>query len=143
MNRKAFAAAFPLTVPVLMGYLAIGIAFGLMLQAEGYGVVWSFLMSLTIYAGSGQYLGVSLLATGAPLTQVAILTLIINFRHLVYGLSMLEKFRGMGARKLYMIFALTDETYALLSSARPPEGVDSHDFYFAVALLDQSYWVLG
>ena len=143
MNRKAFAAAFPLTVPVLMGYLAIGIAFGLMLQAEGYGVVWSFLMSLTIYAGSGQYLGVSLLATGAPLTQVAILTLIINFRHLVYGLSMLEKFRGMGMRKLYMIFSLTDETYALLSSARVPEGVEAHDFYFAVALLDQSYWVAG
>ena len=143
MNRKAFAAAFPLTVPVLMGYLAIGIAFGLMLQAEGYGVVWSFLMSLTIYAGSGQYLGVSLLATGAPLTQVAILTLIINFRHLVYGLSMLEKFRGMGWRKLYMIFSLTDETYALLSSAQAPVGVNPKNFYFAIAVLDQSYWILG
>ena len=143
MDRKTLAAAFPLTVPVLMGYLAIGMAFGLMLQSVGYGVVWAFLMSLTIYAGSGQYLGVSLLATGASLPQVAFLTLMINFRHLVYGLSMLEKFRGMGARKLYMMFSLTDETYALLSSARPPEGVDEHDFYFCVALLDQSYWVLG
>ena len=100
-------------------------------------------MSLTIYAGSGQYLGVSLLAAGASLGQVAFLTLMINFRHLVYGLSMLEKFRGMGRRKLYMIFSLTDETYALLSSARVPDGVDSRDFYFCVALLDQSYWVLG
>ena len=143
MNRKAFAAAFPLTVPVLMGYLAIGIAFGLMLQAEGYGVVWSFLMSLTIYAGSGQYLGVSLLATGAPLTQVAILTLIINFRHLVYGLSMLEKFRGMGWRKLYMIFSLTDETYALLAGVHPPEGVDEKGFYFSIAVLDHLYWIGG
>ena len=143
MDRKTLAAAFPVTVPVLMGYLAIGMAFGLMLQSAGYGVVWAFFMSLTIYAGSGQYLGVSLLATGASLPQVAFLTLMINFRHLVYGLSMLEKFRGMGARKLYMMFSLTDETYALLSSARPPEGVEEHDFYFCVALLDHSYWILG
>lgn len=143
MNAKTLTAAFPVTVPVLMGYLAIGMAFGLMLQSVGYGVVWAFLMSLTIYAGSGQYLGVSLLATGASLPQVAFLTLMINFRHLVYGLSMLEKFRGMGRRKFYMMFSLTDETYALLSSAQPPEGVDTHDFYFAVALLDHSYWILG
>lgn len=143
MDRKTLAAAFPVTVPVLMGYLAIGMAFGLMLQSIGYGVGWAFLMSLTIYAGSGQYLGVSLLATGAPLTQVAFLTLVINFRHLVYGLSMLEKFRGMGLRKLYMIFSLTDETYALLSSARAPEGVDEKNYYFCVAMMNQSYWIAG
>ena len=143
MDRKTLAAAFPATVPVLMGYLAIGMAFGLMLQTAGYGVGWALLMSLTIYAGSGQYLGVSLLATGAHLSQVAFLTLMINFRHLVYGLSMLEKFRGMGARKFYMIFSLTDETYALLSSAKVPEGIDEHRYYFAVALLDQSYWIAG
>ena len=143
MDRKAFAAAFPVTVPVLMGYLAIGIAFGLMLQEAGYNFIWAFFMSLTIYAGSGQYLGVTLLATAAGLGTVAVMTLLINFRHLVYGLSMLEKFRGMGWRKLYMIFSLTDETYALLSSARAPVGVDPRSFYFAIALLDQSYWVLG
>ena len=143
MDRKTLKAAFPATVPVLMGYLAIGTAFGLMLQSEGYGVGWAILMSMTIYAGSGQYLGVSLLATGATLGQTAFLTLMVNFRHLVYGLSMLEKFRGMGRRKLYMIFSLTDETYALLSSAKVPQGVKEHDYYFAVALLDQSYWVLG
>ena len=116
MNQRTLAAAFPVTVPVLMGDWA--------------------------YGGSGQYLGVSLLAAGASLPQAAFLTLMVNFRHLVYGLSMLEKFRGMGARKLYMIFSLTDETYALLSSAKAPEGVEKHDFFFAVALLDQSYWVL-
>ena len=143
MKRKAISAAFPVTVPVLMGYLAIGIAFGLMLQAEGYGALWAGLMSLTIYAGSGQYLGVSLLAMGAPLTQVALMTLLINFRHLVYGLSLLEKFRGMGIRKLYMIFSLTDETYALLSSAKAPEGVKEHDFYFWIALMNHSYWIIG
>ena len=128
MSRRAFAAAFPATVPVLMGYLSIGIAFGLMLEAVGYNVIWAFFMSLTIYAGSGQYMGVELLATGAALVNVAALTLILNFRHLVYGLSLLEKFRGMGVRKLYMIFSLTDETYALLSSARVPERVDPHDY---------------
>ena len=143
MDRKALAAAFPVTLPVLMGYLAIGIAFGLMLQEIGYNFIWAFFMSLTIYAGSGQYLGVTLLATAASLGTVALMTLLINFRHLVYGLSMLEKFRGMGWRKLYMIFSLTDETYALLSSAQAPIGVDPRRFYFAIALLDQSYWILG
>ena len=143
MDRKALAAAFPVTLPVLMGYLAIGIAFGLMLQEIGYNFIWAFFMSLTIYAGSGQYLGVTLLATAAGLGTVAVMTLLINFRHLVYGLSMLEKFRGMGWRKLYMIFSLTDETYALLSSAQAPIGVDPRRFYFAIALLDQSYWILG
>ena len=143
MDRKALAAAFPVTLPVLMGYLAIGIAFGLMLQEIGYNFIWAFFMSLTIYAGSGQYLGVTLLSAAAGLGTVAVMTLLINFRHLVYGLSMLEKFRGMGWRKLYMIFSLTDETYALLSSARAPVGVDPKNFYFAIALLDQSYWILG
>ena len=143
MDRKTLAAAFPVTLPVLMGYLAIGMAFGLMLDAIGYNFIWSFFMSLTIYAGSGQYLGVSLLAAAAALSQVALLTFLINFRHLVYGLSMLEKFRGMGWRKLYMIFSLTDETYALLASAKAPEGVEPKKFYFAVALLDHLYWIVG
>ena len=92
MDRKALSAAFPVTVPVLMGYLAIGIAFGLMLQEIGYNFIWAFFMSLTIYAGSGQYLGVTLLGAAAALSTVAVMTLLINFRHLVYGLSMLEKF---------------------------------------------------
>ena len=143
MDRKALAAAFPVTLPVLMGYLAIGIAFGLMLQEIGYNFIWAFFMSLTIYAGSGQYLGVTLLSAAAGLGTVAVMTLLINFRHLVYGLSMLEKFRGMGWRKLYMIFSLTDETYALLSSAQAPVGVNPKNFYFAIAVLDQSYWILG
>lgn len=143
MNRKALRAAFPHTIPVLMGYLAIGVVFGWMLSAIGYGPGWAGVMSLTIYAGSGQYLGVELLGSAAPLVQVALLTMIINFRHLVYGLSMLEKFRGMGWHKVYMIFALTDETYALLAGVEPPEGVDGKRFYFWIALLDQLYWIAG
>ena len=143
MDRKALAAAFPVTLPVLMGYLAIGIAFGLMLEGIGYNFIWAFFMSLTIYAGSGQYLGVTLLATAASLGTVALMTLLINLRHMVYGLSMLEKFRGMGKRKFYMIFSLTDETYALLSGARVPEGVNPRNFYFSIAVLDQLYWIAG
>lgn len=143
MSRKTLSAAFPYTIPVLMGYLAIGIVFGWMMSGIGYTPLWSAAMSLTIYAGSGQYLGVTLLDTAAPLLNIAFLTFILNFRHLVYGLSLLEKFRGMGIRKLYMIFALTDETYALLAGVQPPEGVDEKGFYFSIALLDHIYWIAG
>ena len=143
VDRRALAAAFPVTLPVLMGYLSIGIAFGLMLQGIGYNFIWAFFMSLTIYAGSGQYLAVTLLGSAAGLGTIALMTLLINFRHLVYGLSMLEKFRGMGWRKLYMIFSLTDETYALLAGTPAPVGVDPRNFYFSVALLDQLYWIAG
>lgn len=144
MNRKTLAAAFPCTVPVLMGYLSIGIVFGWMMSAIGYNPLWSVAMSLAIYAGSGQYLAVDLLKSATPLADIAFLTLVINFRHLVYGLSMLEKFDGMGVRrKLYMIFSLTDETYALLAGVHPPEGIDEKGFYFSIAVLDHIYWIVG
>ena len=143
MDRNVLSAAFHVTIPVLMGYLAIGMAFGLMMDSAGYNVFWALLMSLIIYAGAGQYMGVTLLAAGASPLQTALMTLLLNFRHMFYGLSMLEKFRGMGLRKLYMIFSLTDETYALLASAKAPEGVREKDYYRARALMDHSYWVLG
>ena len=143
MDRNVLSAAFHVTIPVLMGYLAIGMAFGLMMDSAGYNVFWALLMSLIIYAGAGQYMGVTLLAAGASPLQTALMTLLLNFRHMFYGLSMLEKFRGMGLRKLYMIFSLTDETYALLASAKAPEGVREKDYYLAIALMDHSYWVLG
>lgn len=140
---SALKAAFPVTIPVLLGYLSIGMAFGLMLQAVGYGPLWAVFMSITIYAGSGQYLGCSLLAQGSPLLQVALLTGLINFRHIFYGLSLLSQFKDAGKKKPYMIFALTDETYALLTSAKPPEGVNPSNFYFSISLLDHLYWILG
>ena len=143
MKRSPLAAAFPHTIPVLMGYLSIGVVFGWMMSAAGFVPLWSVAMSITIYAGSGQYLGVDLLANATALADAAFLTLIINFRHLVYGLSMLEKFKGMGWRKLYMIFSLTDETYALLAGVQAPEGVDEKRFYFAIAALDHLYWIAG
>lgn len=143
MNRKALSAAFPATLPVMFGFIPLGIAFGLLMNRAGYGVFWSFLMSLLVYAGSAQFMGVELLSAAAPLPQVAVMTLILNFRHLVYGLSMLEKYRGVGKRKLYLIFALPDETYAILSSGQAPDGVEPRDYYLAVSLLNQVYWVAG
>lgn len=141
---KAALAAFPHTIPVMAGYVCIGIAFGLMLRSAGYGVLWAAGMSLLVYTGAGQIMAVPLLATGAPLGQVALLTVVIDLRHLVYGLSMLDKFKDLPwKRKLYLIFALSDETYALLAGVQPPEGVDTDRFYTAIAALDQCYWVVG
>ena len=143
MKASSWSAAFPCTIPVLMGYLSIGMAFGFMLQAVGYGPLWAVFMSVIIYAGSGQYLGCTLLAQGAALPQVALLTFMLNFRHLFYGLSLLDTFRGTGWKKPYLIFALTDETYALMTSVQPPPGVERRSFYFAIAMLDHSYWIIG
>lgn len=143
LRRSLFYAAFLATIPVLMGYFSIGIAFGVLLQSAGYGPLWAVFMSLTVYAGSCQFLECSLLAQAAPLPQVALMTLLLNFRHLFYGLSALDKFKGAGWKKPYLIFSLTDETYALLTGVRPPVGKDSHTFYFCIALLNQAYWILG
>lgn len=141
--KNTFRAAIGTTIPVFMGYIPLGMAFGLLLAAQGYGVGWAFFMSVIIFAGSGQIFGVSLLAMGTKLPQVAVLTLVLNLRHVVYGLSMFDKFRNMGWRKPYMIFSLTDETYALLASEQAPDGVVQEDYFFAIALLDHCYWILG
>lgn len=141
--KRFIKKIFPQTVPVMAGYLSLGAAFGLLLQSAGYGPIWALLMSLFIYAGSAQFLAVELVAAGATLPQVALLTLLLNFRHLFYGLSMIEKYRGTGIKKIYLIFALTDETYALLTSNKVPEGIDDGNYYFAVTLTNHLYWILG
>lgn len=141
--KQILKKVFPQTIPVMAGYISLGIAFGLLLQSIGYGPVWALLMSLFIYAGSAQFLAVELLAAGASLTQVALLTLLLNFRHLFYGLSMINKYRGTGIRKLYLIFGLTDETYALLTGYRTPEGLSDKNYYLAVTLMNQIYWIVG
>lgn len=140
---NAFRAAFPYTIPVLTGYLFIGIAFGVMYQEKGYNFLWAILMSVLVYAGSGQYLAVNFFAPGVSLFQVIFLEFMVNIRHIFYGLSLLERFRGMGKKKLYMIFSLTDETYSLFCITKLPEGVDEDRFLFAIALLDQLYWITG
>lgn len=142
-NKLALRAAFPHTIPVLTGYIFLGIAFGILLQSKGYGPVWALLMSLFIYAGSMQFVGVGLLAGGFQPLEAALMTLMVNARHIFYGVSMLEKFRDFGKIKPYMIFSLSDETFSLLCSATPPPGVSPKRFSFFIALLDQGYWVAG
>lgn len=141
--KKALRPAFAATVPVLCGYLFIGLAFGVMLRDAGFGAPWAFLCSLSIYAGSGQYLLVSLISANASLTTVAVMTLLLNCRHIFYGLSFLEQFRAMGKAMPYMVFSLTDETYSLLCSLKTPEDVDPKAMRLTVAVLDHVYWIAG
>lgn len=130
------------TIPVMAGYLILGMAFGILLADKGYSVLWALLMSTTIYAGSMQFVAVDLLSSGAAFLSAAMMTLLVNARHLVYGISMLGKYRNMGKAKPYLVFALTDETYALLCGD-PPEGVDRKWFYLMVSACDQLYWIAG
>lgn len=143
MKKETIQAAFKSSIPIMMGYVVLGIAFGMLLNSKGFGLPWALLMSICIYAGSMQFVTIDLLASGASLLSAAIMTLLINARHFVYGLSMINKYEDMGKRKPYMIFSLTDETYSLLVGSSAPEGCDEKDYYFYVSLFDQFYWVLG
>jgi 4-azaleucine resistance transporter AzlC len=135
--------AFSATVPVLLGYVTIGIAFGLLLVKSGQPWWMATLMSLFVYAGAAQFMAVGLLASGTGIAQIALLTLVINARHMVYGLSLLDRFGACRRFKAYLVFALTDETYGLLTTVEPPHGVDRESFYTLVSGLDQSYWLIG
>ncbi len=141
--KNAYKKAFPYTIPVLTGYLFIGIAFGVMFAEVGYNFLWAALMSLLVFAGSGQYLAVNFFVPGFSFVQVIFLTLMVNIRHIFYGVSLLEKFKGMGLRKWYMVFGLTDETYSLLCTTKVPEDVEEDKFLFAIATLDHLYWITG
>ena len=140
---KTVKEAFKASIPVMMGYIVLGMAFGILLESKGYGVVYALLMSVFIYAGSMQFVGIDLLCGGASLISSALMTLLINARHLVYGLSMIKKFEGMGKYKPYMIYSLTDETYSLLVADNIPDGCDEKKYMFYVSLFDHCYWVSG
>lgn len=143
MKKSAIHIAFLDTIPVLTGYVFLGFGFGILLHQSGYGVLWAAAMSLFIYAGSMQYVAVSLLAGGAGLLTAALTTVVVNARHLFYGISMVDAYKDAGRKKPYMIFALTDETYSLVSRNQVPEGMDRHTYCFLVSLFDQIYWVAG
>lgn len=143
MNKKAMRQVFLDTVPVLTGYLFLGAGFGILLSETGYGVWWALGMSVFIFAGSGQYLAVSLLAGGASLLSTAVATFLVNARHIFYGISLLDDYEKAGKKKPYLIFALTDETYSLVTQNHPPEGMSRHSYCFAVSLLDHIYWICG
>jgi 4-azaleucine resistance transporter AzlC len=143
MKARALRAAFPHTVPVLTGFSFLGMAFGILMASKGYGVGWTFLMSLFVFAGSAQYVGITFLTAAFNPVYAFLLTLMINARHLFYGLSLLDKFRSAGRFRPYLIFGLTDESFSILCSAEPPEGVDRNWFMFFVTALNHVYWVLG
>ncbi len=141
--KKAFRKAFPYTIPVLTGYLFIGIAFGVMYAEKGYSFLWAILMSVLVFAGSGQYLAVNFFVPGFSFLQVIFLTFMVNVRHVFYGISLVERFNRFGKSRWYMIFGLTDETYSLLCTTNVPEGIDEEKFLLAITLLDHSYWIMG
>lgn len=135
--------AFKQSVPIMAGYIVLGMGFGVLLESKGYGVLWAIAMSVFIYAGSMQYVAINLITGGASLIATALMMLMVNARHLFYGISMLDKYKNTGKYKPYLIFALTDETYSLVCSGKIPEGVDRNKYYFLVSLFDQVYWVIG
>ncbi|GAU77885.1 AzlC family ABC transporter permease [Fusibacter sp. 3D3] len=141
--NKTLRFAFIKTIPVLFGYLFLGIAFGLLLQRAGYNFIWSFFISTFVFAGSMQFVLISFLGTSTSFLSIILMTLSINSRHIFYGLSFIEKFKHMGKAYPYMIFSLTDETYSLLCGTQIPSDLQEDKVFFAIASLNQSYWVVG
>lgn len=142
-KSKYIGFAFHKTIPVMLGYLFLGMAFGLMLQDAGYSFLWAFLISVIVYAGSMQFILVTLLTGGVNILYAALMTFFINGRHIFYGLSFVEKFKNMGKAYPYMVFSLTDETYSVLCGTRIPEGMDEKKAFFWIAFLDHCYWIAG
>lgn len=135
--------AFMKSLPIMAGYLVLGMGFGMLLESRGFGVLYALGMSVLIYAGSMQYVAVDLLSSGASLVAAGIMTLMVNARHLFYGISMIQKYKGMGKSKVYLMFSLTDETYSLVCSDSLPKELNRKQFYCLVSLFNQCYWVIG
>ena len=141
--KNTVKQAFVSSLSVMAGYLVLGMGFGILLQGKGYTWPWALLMSVIIYAGAMQYVAVELLSAGASLVSVALITVMVQVRHLFYGITMLKKYENAGKLKPYMIFGLTDEIYALSSRPELPENVDEHRYYFYLTMMNHSYWILG
>lgn len=136
--KKAFFA----TIPVMAGYLVLGIGFGMVLRSRGFGVLWALAMSAGIYAGSMQYVAIDLLTGGVSLITAALTTLAVNARHLFYSISMIDKYKNQ-KKKNFLIFTLTDETYSLVCSDVAEKSGDASTYYFYVSLFDYLYWITG
>ena len=139
----AFKAAFPHTIPVMTGFLFLGIAYGVLMGSKGYDWPWILLISSAVYAGSLQFVGISLLSSAFNPLYAFMIALVINARHLFYGFSMLEKYSNTGKIKPYLIFGMCDETFSLLHSIEPPPHVEKRLFMLAITMMHQIYWVLG
>jgi 4-azaleucine resistance transporter AzlC len=143
MKNRICKEAFVKTLPVMAGYVVLGIGFGILLRGAGFGVWYALAMSVFIYAGSMQYVGVGLLAGGASVLSTMLTTVMVNARHLFYSISMIESYKDAGKYKPYMIFALTDETYSLLCDGKVPDGVNANRYRFLVSMFNHCYWVTG
>ncbi|HWP50237.1 MAG TPA: AzlC family ABC transporter permease [Clostridia bacterium] len=141
--KKAMATAFPHTIPVLTGFLVLGAAYGMLMQTKGYGMIWAVLMSAIAFCGSMQFVAITLLTVAFNPVQALLLSLMVNARHLFYGISMLGKYKGLGAVRPVLIYTLCDETFSISSGVAPPEGISRKYFYLSISLLDYIYWVLG
>lgn len=143
MNRSMIKKSFLSTLPVMAGYLVLGIGFGILLEENGCGLLWAAAMSIFIYAGSMQYVAINLMSGGATLISTAIMTVMVNARHLFYGISMVDKYKNAGKKKPFLMFALTDETYSLVCNADIEDEKERHSYYFWCSLFDYLYWIIG
>lgn len=143
-NKTAeFSYAFPKTIPVMVGYLFLGAAYGILMNVNGYGICWTLAVSIFVYAGSLQYLGVTMLASLVHPVTALFMSLMLNARHLFYGISMLGKYSEIKRGKLYLIFGLTDETFSVVCHETVPESLNKDKVYFWITFLDQCYWAAG
>lgn len=145
ITKKDLKRAFIKTIPVLTGYLVLGIGYGIIMQVKGFGILWALGLSLFLFAGSMQFVAIGLLTGGASLLTTALTTLAVNARHLFYGISMVDRYKT-ARRKPFLIFGLTDETYALVSNPLDTEGMEEGErdnYYFLVTLFDWIYWAGG
>jgi len=146
LPRKSFPAAlkaaFPHTVPILTGYLAVGLAYGLLMASKGYNFLWSGFVSAFAFCGSMQYVAITLLTTAFDPLSAFFLSLMVNARHLFFALALLPKYRGLGKLRYFLIYTLSDENFSLSSTVEPPEDMDPTLFYFAMSLLTWLYWIV-
>lgn len=143
MKRRALKAAFPRTIPIMTGFIFLGMAYGIYMNASGFSFIYPFFMSMLIFGGSLEFVCVEMLLSPFAPVQVLIMAVMIQARHLFYGLSMLDKFKGLGWKKYYLIFGMCDETFSINYTAEIPDGVDKGWFFFFVTLLNHFYWFSG
>ena len=143
MKKKAFKAALPYTLPICAGFLFLGMSYGFLMRSKGFSFFYPLLMSLFIFAGSMEFVTVNLLLSAFQPLHAFFLALMVNARHLFYGISMLEKYKNTGWKKPYLIFGMCDESFTINCAVTPPEDVDRGWFMFFVTLLNQAYWVSG
>ena len=141
--KRAAYVAFPHSLPILFGYGFLGLTYGILMSVNGFSPFFTFMMSLIVFGGSTQFVAVSLLTAAFDPLNTFIITFMLCARHIFYGLSMLEKFKGLGIKKIYMIFGMVDETFSINYSANPPSDVDRGWFMFFVTFFDHLYWIMG